>query len=544
MSEVLHTTTDAADALVPTAPIPGRLSAALLIAAMSLVVNHVFPHWKETNACSRLYLTLAVVEDGTLAIDGPLARYGDTQDKAFHADRHFTDKAPGYSLALVPLAWLLRATFVSPDDYNQIAWWLRALGLSFPAAWFWWWAIPKFLRITRDSTMAVSLALAGALATPWAIYSSQLFAHVPAGMLLFISWSLVVSWDDGPRRVTSLHALLAGLLSSLAFTCDYIVVLAVAIVWLTTWFTDSQPRWKPPLLFLLGSLPPLLAWAAYNQACFDHPLRVGFQLHADAQYGAAYRSGLWGMQIPELQSLLGLLWSPARGLFFFAPVLLLSFAGWWQLAAQRPKRVLACSSIAICLAIYAFALTTVDWRGGWSYGPRYLVPLIPFALMGVAGNLADGSARRGTTVLFAALTLVGLVWATLASATFPLFPSEFANPCRSLLLPLARAGLTAETLFTPLLGAAGAWPIYLGGLLAAGLVLHAAYRVCPEPAAPLALTASLAAIVLAWQISLPDRAVDARDQTALRAQLMTRLGHFEAASQTLLSITTSREAAP
>jgi hypothetical protein len=515
--------------------------AACLILALSLAANNVFPHWKETNSCSRLYLTLAIVEDGSLSIDGPLARYGDTQDKARYADHFYTDKAPGYSFLLVPLAWLLRATWVAPDDYNQLAWWLRALGLSLPSAWFWWWSMPRWQRLTGNAWLAAPMALAGALATPWAIYSAQLFAHVPAGILLFVAWALVVPCDDTPRGSPVRAALASGVLSGLAFTCDYMVFLAVPIVLLTTWWAYRTARWQASALFCLGLLLPLLAWAAYNQACFEHPLRVGFQQHADAQYGDAYRSGWMGIQLPSSQALLGLLWSPARGLFYFAPMLLLAFPGWLVLSRDRATRLIAWSSAGICLAIYLFALTTVDWRGGWAFGPRYLVPLIPFACVGVAGCLRAPFLAAMRT-LFVALALVGLLWGTLATATFALFPTEFANPCRSVLFPFAFNGLTAPNLLSPASNSLGALLIYLGGITAAWFIARALDPNQSGFVMRLVAAPTLAAAILAWQCLLPDHAVSPRDQAILRAQLMTRLGHFQEASYQLLAL--PEEAAP
>src|SRR5206468_76617 len=50
-------------------------------------------------------------------------------------------------------------------------------------------------------------------------------------------------------------------------------------------------------------------------------------------------------------------------------------------------------------------LSYPEWTGGWSTGPRLLVPLLPFAMLPVAGLLAVGG--RGTTLLAVGLAVVG-----------------------------------------------------------------------------------------------------------------------------------------
>ena len=41
-------------------------------------------------------------------------------------------------------------------------------------------------------------------------------------------------------------------------------------------------------------------------------------------------------------------------------------------------------------AVFLVNLSYPEWTGGWSTGPRLLVPLLPFAMLPVAALLATG----------------------------------------------------------------------------------------------------------------------------------------------------------
>src|SRR5262249_45276805 len=65
------------------------------------------------------------------------------------------------------------------------------------------------------------------------------------------------------------------------------------------------------------------------------------------------------------------------------------------------------------------------WRGGWSAGRRLLVPLIPFAMIPVAGLLAEpGRWGRALALLAAGLALIGGVEMLLFQGAGGRIPNE------------------------------------------------------------------------------------------------------------------------
>ena len=75
------------------------------------------------------------------------------------------------------------------------------------------------------------------------------------------------------------------------------------------------------------------------------------------------------------KSSLALLWGRYRGLTFYAPILLLTVPGWVVLIVRRHWD-LAVVTFSVVIAVVLVNLFYPEWTGGWSTGPRLLVPLI------------------------------------------------------------------------------------------------------------------------------------------------------------------------
>jgi hypothetical protein len=77
----------------------------------------------------------------------------------------------------------------------------------------------------------------------------------------------------------------------------------------------------------------------------------------------------------------GLLFSWNHGLFVFAPAAIVALFGWRALWREhaREARILA-STFAVYWILMGLWR---DWRGGYSYGPRLIVPVIPLLMAGL-----------------------------------------------------------------------------------------------------------------------------------------------------------------
>jgi hypothetical protein len=147
--------------------------------------------------------------------------------------------------------------------------------------------------------------------------------------------------------------------------------------------------------------------------------------------------------------------------------------------------------------------------GGASPGPRYLMPLLPFAAVLVA--LAPLLVRY----LAAAFIVPSIALTTLATVTMPNAFEDFADPFNDLWLPMFRGRLLVETTGWVRLGLHGLLPLAALGVAAACLAL--AVWATTEVSATARRIGVAAAIVLGVLFATLGTPIDAPSALGLRA---------------------------
>ena len=233
----------------------------------------------------------------------------------------------------------------------------------------------------------------------------------------------------------------AGFLASWAAVIELQVGPVSAILGIYLAIQCLTGRRRPDALayFGLGAAIPALALLVYNLLAFGSPWDMGYFHHATAQFARVHsRQNPLGLRAPNLHLIVPLLWGEHRGLLFYAPILLLSLPGWLVLAMKRQLSLAACS-LAVCAAVFLVNLSYPEWTGGWSTGPRLLVPLLPFAMIPVAALLADGAPGRRFTVRLAVfLAVAGGVLILLFQGAGARLPQDVEHPLREVVWPLWR----------------------------------------------------------------------------------------------------------
>lgn len=111
------------------------------------------------------------------------------------------------------------------------------------------------------------------------------------------------------------------------------------------------------------------------------------------------------------EGLFGLLISPNKGIFFYAPVLLLLFAVpfLWRNLPLRTRQLIIAALVPASLYIAAISRVP-GWSGYIAWGPRYLIPALPmlYAVAGVVAILLWKRYRAALIALFALSAIVNL----------------------------------------------------------------------------------------------------------------------------------------
>ena len=119
----------------------------------------------------------------------------------------------------------------------------------------------------------------------------------------------------------------------------------------------------PILAFAAPVLAVGLSLMAFNLSRYGDPLNTGYL--PTETFSAIWLDGIAGQLI-----------SPGRGLLLFSPILILSLGGFFPFVRYHcAEALLALSIILIHLLLYG---KWFMWHGGYAWGPRFLVPTLPF----------------------------------------------------------------------------------------------------------------------------------------------------------------------
>jgi hypothetical protein len=347
-----------------------RLRTSLLIGLCCLLVyNANLRAISAGDAYPARYLPFAIVQYHTIVLD-PVAKVTaqGQADKAFW----MVPRPGGHFISLYPVVTplLIAPLYLPAVVYLHIRGWTGArldylarvmekLSASLLAALS---ASLLYLLLRRRAKErdALLLTLAYAFGTStWVVSSQALWQHGMAellviGALLFLTGPCTV-----PRTVAA--GLLLGLIAGNR-PPDAILAAALGIYGLF-W----AGRRRAALLSAAAALPMVLV-LLYN-------------LHVAGNIGGGY--GLIGkarfFEHALLPGVAGLLVSPARGLLVFSPFLLFLVLAWRHLPRDRDERLLTLA-MSIGAAVEILLYAKADWRGGLSWGPRYMTDLLPIFL--------------------------------------------------------------------------------------------------------------------------------------------------------------------
>lgn len=245
------------------------------------------------------------------------------------------------------------------------------------------------LRLGAGKRSAAGLAVLYGFCTFAWPYSRTFFSEPLAALLLLLAaerahaalWfcSPSTSAETGTRRAwCSVPALLvSGLAAGLLVATRVASAVALPVLLLYLLLAQAAMGRNERLslrerLWILacwgsGLLPGLGIVAWYNLVRFGTPLATGYAAEATL------------FTTPLLVGLHGLLLSPGKSLFLYAPPLLLALPGAWRHWQRRRGLVLLVLGLFLAhLLLYA---TWGEWQGGGVWGPRFLLPVVPLLLL-------------------------------------------------------------------------------------------------------------------------------------------------------------------
>ncbi|MGA9720006.1 MAG: hypothetical protein WBQ79_17120 [Acidobacteriaceae bacterium] len=328
----------------------------------------------------------AIVERGQLDIP-----YGAGGTLTWRDGRSYSKYGIGLPLYYIPIVAVARPLSRMTGLPNpELTWFLISFS-NIPFALLTLVFFAKLLRLFGIAEIQVDLLLVGlglgSLTWPYAV--SDCSEAMQMGLLMLAVYSVV-------RR--SYAALIAGGVAYawlVLVKLIYVVFFPVFAIYL---FTQPGGLWHRLKILASFTFPLVvaccfLAWL--NVVRFGSPLESGY----GSESGQFFPSQLWHT-VPQL------LGSLNKGLFIFCPLLILGVLGWKDFFERHRAEATLC--LALIVENLIWSASWWSWYGGWSWGPRLLVPTIPLWLLPGAFLLQKVSSRR-RLYIFAVVTLIAII---------------------------------------------------------------------------------------------------------------------------------------
>ena len=414
-----------------------------------LIISYAYfeqPYWN-WGVVSRISLSLSLMEDGTVTIN---KFHTHTGDKAKYKGNYYSDKAPGLSFTALPLVavskMLLRLYGATPHwnngELNSQFRFILFFCTVFTSGLFT--AIAALLiyfvslRIGTSITGAVFAMLSfglGSLAWGWA---TAFLGHAMAGSCLFIAFVIIILLNQiaAHKQRDMLLGFLAGAVLSWAVVVEYTSAIPSAIIMLFGILKAKKWDKKRAARVLLSATTGCTVFVTplfiYNFLAFDSPFVLGYSYTALDEF-SAMKDGFFGFAYPRFQVLFMILFSPYRGIIWFSPILIIAPIGIYYLWRRFGFGDIA-FTITLIVVYYLLLNSAFHfWEGGWSTGPRYIIPMLPFLCMSLSIIWTDAGLvwKRALIGLFFLSFGISLICVSVSIFS----PDNFQNPLFDYLIP-------------------------------------------------------------------------------------------------------------
>jgi hypothetical protein len=402
---------------------------------------------------------------------------------------------PGYFVFSKVIAPLLGERYPSPADLTAMdedsaerarldwirmsTWALRLTASQLPCALFLLW-FERYLRaFSGDAVLRLVAVAATALGTNLLAYTHMFASHAEYAMVAFVAFATIeqerLRSAGRPAATRCAQAALAGLLTSACVALEYQALpMALVMMLFFAWVFLRGPRWPArAAAFAAGGAGVVLVVMWFQHCAYGNALTPGHKLLENTRFAAEHKSGFWGITLPSLHAVRALAVDPGYGFFAMSPFMTLGlFAVSLTPRSSRAPMIVWTACMA---AVFFVNAGFVEWRAGWTVGPRYLVVFAPFFGLGALVTLERVAGMGGRTERRRAIVraaAAGLAFASVVSIgtvgiLVDTLPDTIGRPFAQFFVPMLRSGFVAHDVGEWLGSTSGvAWYVALGALLA------------------------------------------------------------------------------
>jgi hypothetical protein len=267
----------------------------------------------------------------------------------------------GYALMFVPSAVITHSLFkYTPMTEEQIHQILSSLTNTILAPI----CILLFISIMRKGGFSFGIILVSslliALCSPLLPYSKINHSELPTALLLLLFTQV---WYDC-KYLTNKNGLITGVISSLLILLKIGNIISAMVISACCIFHMFRRQSTKTAAILSIAMPALtfVSLVMMNINRYGTWINFGYGREQEA------------FTTPLFTGLYLLISSPSKSMFIFAPLLTVSFAGIVNAFSSAKRFHLPI--LILFLSNLLFYSCWHDWHGGWSWGPRLIIPVV------------------------------------------------------------------------------------------------------------------------------------------------------------------------
>lgn len=347
-----------------------------------------FTQWNDIwDFNSSFSLTRAIVEENKFEID---SYHNTTEVKSYYNEHYYTPISPGISFLTTWIYWIGKKfnTSLLTYEFLMVVFSNSLFGALSTIVVF---KILKFFTENEKHNLLTTLTYG--LATSIFPYSLGFYVYIPAIFFLLMSFYFILR-EKLSHKNSIKNFLLCGIFFGIAYL-TYPISILIIIPFFSYIFVINR---KMTPFIVIGGLIGALPFFLYNYAIFGYfqfsPLKIFY-------YWVGKRASWELPEVNHLKILPRVLFYPWNGLFFYYPVLLISFIGILIMCIE--KRLEGFFILIIFLLVLYYVVTFSRWWGDFSFGPRRFLLITPFLILGLPSIL-----KRITLIIFYLLFIISL----------------------------------------------------------------------------------------------------------------------------------------
>jgi len=298
-----------------------------------------------------------------------------------------------YSISLIPFIQLEQNLNILPDtdltlddfDDNHYVWWRNTLSNEETFTFLFYGPVITAIStailfaICRTYNFSIKIAITvaflyGFTTMAWA-YSSTAMSVILASMTILLSFYFYRKFVKN-QNFFSLIFCGFSLGVSVLVRHDSFIIVGIILVFLIGIILKNKSKLKNLTCLLIPLFFCAIIFMGINYIQFGTFLESGFKSESGS---------LVGNTSPIHIGAFGLLLSPGAGLFIFSPILFTIFVSFFDFYKKDKSSFLIFSAYLVSMLVFFGNLET--WHGFVSWGPRYLLPVIPFLLIPLAASI-------------------------------------------------------------------------------------------------------------------------------------------------------------